>query len=93
MTWAISIAIGIGAAGALAFAGLYLRTRGWYRSAVGQNLMAMALVIAGLLLLVFVVRVIPDETVRRLLWLGGLLSLDAVLWWRVWLLWKLQRRN
>lgn len=93
MTLAISVAVALGAAGALAFAALYLRTHAWYRSPVGQNLMAMALVLAGLLLLVFVVRLIPSEVTRRALWLGGLLSLDAVLWWRVALLWRLQRRG
>lgn len=93
MMLAISIAIAVGAAGALAFVALYLRTHRWYHSDVGRNLMAMALVLAGLLLLVFVVRIIPSADVRRWLWFGGLLSLDFVLWHRVWLLWRIQRRR
>lgn len=93
MTLAISIAVGLGAAGSLAFVVLYLRTRGWYRSPIGRNLMAMAAVLTALLLLVFVVRFIPSLDVRRWLWFGGLCALDAVLWWRVGLLLRLQRRR
>ncbi len=85
--WAILVAAGF--LGALVFCVLYaVSARDWHHTPVGRNLMAMAAVLAGLLglsLAAYLVDVWP------ILWLGGMASLDAVLWWRVWILWRLQR--
>lgn len=91
MTALWAVLVGVGLVGASAFVVLYgWLSREWHRSHIGQNLMAMAAVLAGLLglsLLGFLVRV------PAALWLGGMASLDAVLWWRVALLWRVQRRR
>jgi hypothetical protein len=87
--WTVLVAAGF--LGAVAFVVLYAwLARDWHHTPVGRNLMAMAAVLAGLLglsLVAFLVRVWP------VLWLGGMASLDAVLWWRVALLWRVQRRR
>lgn len=80
----------LGFVGALTFVVLYAVTaRDWHHSPVGQNLMAMAAVLAGLLGLSVAAYVVD---IWPVLWLGGMASLDAVLWWRVWLLWRVQHR-
>lgn len=90
MTWVWGALVAVGLAGALTFVALYAVTaRDWHRTATGRILMAMALVLAGLLglsLVAYLVEVWP------VLWLGGMASLDLVLWAQVWLLWRLQRR-
>lgn len=79
---------GIGVAGAVTFCILYAtRSPGWHRTGIGQNLMAMAATLAGLLLLVIIGLAVE---MPPLLWIGGLATLDAVLWWRVYLLWRTQ---
>lgn len=87
--WAVLIIVGF--LGATAFIGLYAaRSRDWYHSPVGRNLMAMAVVLAGLLALSalgLLMRVWPW------LWLGGMAALDVVLWWRVLLLWRVQHAD
>lgn len=73
-------------AGACTFVGLYLRSP-WWQSALGQNLMAKAVVLAvmfGLSLAGYFVRV------PMWVWGGGLLLLAGVLWWRVVILWRIQ---
>jgi len=84
--WLVLVALGF--AGAAVFAAVYAAgTRSWYRSAVGRNLMAEALVLAGLLALTFA------SAVFRLppwVWIGGMASLDVVLWVQVWLLLRAQ---
>lgn len=86
IAWAVLVACGL--AGALTFVGLYaFGTRDWHRSAVGRNLMAGSAVLAGLFALTLATLLAPLPT---WLWLGGLLSLDVVLWWRVLLLWQAQ---
>lgn len=87
MTFAWVVLVAVGFLGAATFIGLYLRS-GWWDSPVGRNLMAMAAVLAGLLgltLLGFLWRPWPW------LWLGGMATLDLVLWWRVVILWRVQR--
>jgi hypothetical protein len=86
-----TVLIAVGAAAMLVFVVLYaVGSRGWYRTAVGRNLMALPAVLAALLLLWLARRLVavPDWV-----WWGGLASLDAVMWWRVAILWRLQRRN
>lgn len=74
--------------GALVFMLMYA-FRGWYASPIGRNLMAMAATLAGLLglsMLAALVHVWP------VVWLLGMAALDAVLWWRVWIVWRIGRR-
>lgn len=88
MTLAWLVLVGVGLAGALTFVTLYaVGTPGWHRSAIGRNLMALPAVLAGMLAvtLASMLLTLPDWV-----WLGGMASLDAVLWWRVALLWKAQ---
>lgn len=86
--WAVLVAVGF--LGALAFVALYaISSRDWHHSPVGRNLVAMAAVLAGLLGLSLVTYLVD---VWPVLWLGGMASLDAVLWWRVAILWRMQRR-
>jgi hypothetical protein len=75
----------LGFLGALAFVVLYA-SRGWYMSPIGRNLMAMAATLAGLLGLSLVAALVH---VWLWLWLGGMAVLDVVLWWRVWIVWRL----
>ena len=89
LAWAVLVAAGLIAA--LTFVALYAwRSVEWYASAVGRNLMAMAAVLAGMFGLSLVALVVP---VWPWLWLGGMGSLDAVLWWRVVILWRLQHEK
>lgn len=87
MTAAITVAIGAGFLAMVVFVGLYWRSD-WRHTSVGRNLMALPAVLGGLLGLLLVARV--AGTLPMWLWLGGIVSLDAVMWWRVWILWRLQ---
>ena len=90
MTTAWLALVAIGLAGALTFAVVYaVGTRSWHRTAVGRNLMAEALVLAGLfgLTLTSLVFRFPAWV-----WLSGMASLDVVLWAQVWLLVRAQRK-
>lgn len=88
VAWLVLVAVGL--AGALAFVGLYAAgTPTWHRSAIGRTLMATAAVLAGLLALTLA------SVLFRFpawVWLGGMASLDAVLWAQVWQLWRIQHR-
>lgn len=85
--WAVLLLVGF--LGAATFVGLYAYgSRQWWQSPTGRNLMALPAVLAGMLglsLLGLVWRELPPW-----LWLGGMASLDAVLWWRVVILWRVQ---
>lgn len=76
--------------GAITFVALYLRSPNWWRSQLGQNLMAKAVVLAGMFglsLAGYFVRVpIP-------VWAGGLGLLGCIIWWRVAILWRIQRHE
>jgi uncharacterized membrane protein YfcA len=87
VTAAITVAIGAGFLAMVAFIALYWRSD-WRRTPVGRNLMALPAVLGALLGLWLVARVVGD--LPMWVWLGGILSLDAVMWWRVWILWRLQ---
>jgi hypothetical protein len=81
----------VGLAGCLTFIGVYWAgSRGWHRTPVGRNLMAMAAVLGGLLALSLAALA---WTLPTWLFLGGMASLDAVMWWRVVLLWKVQHNT
>jgi hypothetical protein len=83
-----SLLVGAGLAGAVAFIGLYaVGSRGWHRTALGRNLMAMPAVLAGLFAVTLASMLLD---LPPWVWLGGMASLDAVLWWRVVLLWRAQ---
>lgn len=89
LAWVVLLVVGL--AGCSTFIGVYWAgSRGWHRTAVGRNLMAMAAVLAGMLALSLVglAWTLPDW-----LFLGGMAALDAVMWWRVVLLWHAQHDN
>lgn len=86
-----TILIAVGAAAMVAFVVVYaVGSRGWYRTAVGRNLMALPAVLAVLLLLSTARRLghVPDAV-----WWVSLGALDAVMWWRVVILVRLQREG
>lgn len=91
MTVAWLVLVAVGFAGAFTFVLLYFfGTPTWYRTAMGRILMAGAAVLAGLFgltLLTVVVRM------PAWLWIGGMASLDVVLWAQVYQLWKIQHRH
>lgn len=89
LAWALLLTIGL--AGCVTFGGIYWWTsRGWYHNPVGRNLMAMAASLGGLLALSLAGLVwMPPAW----LFLGGLATLDAVMWWRVVLLWRVQHHT
>lgn len=87
LAWSVLLAVGL--AGCLTFVSSYWWfSRGWHRTPVGQNLMAMAAVLGGMLALSLLGLVWAPPA---WLFLGGMASLDAVMWWRVVLLWRVQR--
>lgn len=89
VAWVALLVVGL--AGCLAFMGVYWwGSRGWHRTPVGRNLMAMAAVLAGMLGLSLLGLA---WTLPAWLFLGGMASLDAVMWWRVALLWRAQHDN
>lgn len=78
----------VGAAGAVTFIVMYAaRSRGWHRSPIGRNMMAMAVCLAALLSMVLVQLAVRPPQVTWLILLG---ALDLVMWWRVVLLWRAQ---
>lgn len=83
---------GAGSVGALTFVlSFVLGSRGWYRDPIALNLVAMGAVLGALLGMVVVswaVGMLPWW-----MWIGGLGSLDAIIWWQVVLLWSRQRRD
>lgn len=84
----------------LTFIALYHRYQpgptGWRSTEFGRQMMALAAVIAGLLLLTLVGIVVPmtgwPRAAMVALAVCGHLSLSAALWWRVRLLVRAQRR-
>jgi hypothetical protein len=90
VTVAFLVLMAVGVAGCLTFVVTYwLGARTWHQTPVGQNLMAMAAVL-GALLVLSLVNIVWDFP--EWLWLVGLALLDAVMWWRVVLLWKVQHQ-
>jgi len=87
MTAAITIAIGAGFLAMVAFITLYWSSS-WSSTPLGRNLMALPAVLGALLGLWLIARIVGP--LPMWLWLFGILSLDAVMWWRVWILWRLQ---
>jgi hypothetical protein len=87
---AITIAVAAGFLAMMAFVVLYWRSD-WRHSPVGRNLMALPAVLGGLLGLWLVARMAGP--LPMWLWLGGIVSLDAVMWWRVWILWRLTHHS
>lgn len=82
-----------GAAGALVWAAMFAwGSHGrWWRSDIGRNLMAMMVVLMGLFGLTVVSRFAGP--LPRWIWTLGVASLDAVIWWRVIILWRTQREQ
>lgn len=88
----ITALIAVGFAAMVAFVALYATgSRGWYRTPVGRNLMALPAVLLGLLGLWLLSRAFGPLPLW--MWVGGLGSLDAVMVWRVAILWRLQHRR
>lgn len=89
MTWD-AVLVAAGFLPAVLFVALYLRSPGWWRSTMGQNLMVKMAILAGLLglsLASMLWRVPPWA------WRGGMALLDAAIWWRLAILVRLQRRK
>lgn len=86
-----AVLVAAGLAAAITFVALYAwGDRGWFRSELGRNLMAKTAVLGGLLglsLLGMLIRV------PAWVWIGGMATLDAVMWWRVIILYRLQHRE
>jgi hypothetical protein len=88
----LTLLFGIGATGCLIFVALYAtRSRGWQRTDTGRNLMAMMAVLLGLLGLVTVSR--WWGPIPRPVWTVLIVVLDAVIWWRVIILWRRQHER
>lgn len=89
VAWLVLVAVGLAAAAT--FVLLYaVGTPSWHRTAVGRVLMSGAAVLTGLLALTLLSLVIDWPA---WIWLGGMASLDAVLWAQVWQLWRIQHRR
>lgn len=88
MRAAITAAIAAGFGAMVAFVALYSWRSAWRSTPTGRNLMALPAVLGGLLGLWLLARVVGP--LPMWVWLGGIMSLDAVMWWRVWILWRLQ---
>lgn len=86
----ITVAIAVGFAAMVAFVVLYARSA-WSSSPMGRNLMALPAALGGLLGLWLLARIIGP--LPMWIWLGGIVTLDAVMWWRVWILWKAQHQE
>lgn len=88
----IGLLLGLTAANLVAwvvFIGLYLRSR-WWETPIGQNMMVKAVALAvvfGLSLAGYLWR-IPVW-----IWAGALTALGVVAWWRVVILWRIQRAS
>jgi hypothetical protein len=88
----ITVLFGAGALGCLVFVTLYAwRSRGWQRVDTGRNLMAMMAVLLTLLALVTVSR--WHGPFSPMVWTALLCLLDAVIWWRVIILWRRQHER
>jgi len=90
MRAAITAAIAAGFLAMCAFVALYRRSD-WRHTSIGRNLMALPAVLGALLGLWLVARIVGP--LPMWLWLGGIVLLDAVMWWRVAILWRLQRQS
>lgn len=91
----MSAAIILTAIGALVFVVSYVRlTHGaWRRSAVGQNVMALtAVILVVSLLAVSAIVLGVDWPYRNAIRAGAWYAVAAVVWWRVALLFRAQRR-
>lgn len=92
MRLAITIAIVAGFAAAAAFVVLYaVGSPDWRKSPVGQNLMALPAVLGTLLGMWIAGRAFGPLPLW--LWLFVIAAMDAVMWWRVVLLWHIQHRR
>lgn len=88
MKWGYIILLTVGLIAQMTFVVLYAaKSREWRRSDLGRNLMAKSVIIGGLLALSLIglLTVVPTWV-----WYGGMISLDAVMWWRVAILWRIQ---
>ena len=91
MRAAITAAVAAGFAAMVAFVVLYSWRSAWRSTPTGRNLMALPAVLGGLLGLWLIARMAGP--LPMWLWLGGILALDAVMWWRVIILWRLQHEE
>lgn len=83
------VLVSVGFLGGSTFIVMYASQK-WYQTETGRILMGIIGVLTGLLglsLLGLLVEIWPP------LWLGGMASLDVVLWWLVTLLWRLRQRR
>lgn len=88
----LTVIFTVGALGAWVFVGLYAwRSRGWQRQDTGRNLMSMMVVLAVLMSLVSISRALGP--IPRFIWTALTILLDAVIWWRVVILWRRQHER
>jgi uncharacterized membrane protein len=89
---AITVLITVGFLAMVAFVALYaVGSPDWRRSPMGRNLMALPAVLGSLLGLWLLARVLGPLPLW--LWASGIAALDAVMWWRVVILWRIQRKG
>ncbi len=87
MTWEMLIA----AVAAVAFMVLYAVRSDWRRSAMGRHLMAFMGVLAAVLVMWSVHRLVGP--LPQVAWAAALAAFDAVMVWRVALLWRTQHNG
>lgn len=82
----------VGGLGCLAFVVLFAsRSPGWWRTGTGRIIMAIVAILLCLLSLVVLGRWIGP--LPRLLWAGGMITLDGAIWSLVIILWRRQREG
>lgn len=92
MIWVFVVLYALLAAGAGTFIVLFgFGSGGWWRNDVGRNMMALAGVLFALATLVLLSRLVGPLPIW--IWIGGLASLDGVIWWQVAILWRKQRER
>ena len=81
-----------GALGAYLFAALFAwRSRGWFGTDIGRNLMAMDLILAVLFSFTVAGRFLGP--LPAWIWIIGIALLDTVIWRRVFILWRRQHER
>lgn len=90
MTWWWTALTVAGFVPSIGFVALYLRSPYWWSTQLGQNLMAKAATLA----LLFGLSLLSLEfRLPTWVWVALMVTLDAVLWWRLLLLWRIQRKE
>lgn len=92
MRLVITALIAVGLIAMVVFVALYAAgSPDWRKSPMGRNLMALPAVLGSLLALWLSARFFGPLPLG--VWVAGIAALDAVMWWRVAILWQVQRRG